>query len=193
MQITDTIQNALRQGSEEAFSLVFHEYYSLLCAVAYQYVKDVPASESLAEDALCTLWERRSELLPLHSLRGWLLRAVRNRSIDHLRSIHADRQLDIETAARQCFVADDDVFERYVRMELEREIEAHVNALPTECQQVFRMSRYDGMTYNEIAQRLGISVNTVKYHIKNALTTLRRDLKPYLKVAFDLYVLQYFS
>ena len=51
-----------------------------------------------------------------------------------------------------------------------------VNELPTECRQVFELSRYEGKKYSEIAQELGISVNTVKYHIKNAIKFLSARL-----------------
>jgi len=190
--ITKIIQNELRQGSERAFRQVFKESYSLLCAVSYKYVQDVQISESIAEDALFTLWERRTELLPLDSLRGWLMRTVRNRSIDYLRTSHHDRFTDLEAAAQRCFIADDDLFESYMAAELENHIRAHIDALPEECRRVFCMSRYDGLGYNEIAERLGLSVNTVKYHVKNALSILRRDLKPYLKVLFDIYVIHHF-
>ena len=51
-----------------------------------------------------------------------------------------------------------------------------VDELPTECRQVFELSRYEGKKYSEIAQELGISVNTVKYHIKNAIKILSSRL-----------------
>lgn len=192
MPPVQNIQEEIKQGSKQAFKTLFHEYYTLLCSISYQYVKDTLASESIAEDTLYALWERRFELLPLDSLRGWLMRTVRNRSIDYLRTSHRDRFTALETAAQRCFIADDDLFESYVAAELEDHIQAHVDALPEECRRVFRMSRYDGLSYNEIAERLGVSVNTVKYHIKNALVILRKDLKPYLRVLFDIYVMQHF-
>ncbi|MEG1839108.1 MAG: sigma-70 family RNA polymerase sigma factor, partial [Bacteroidaceae bacterium] len=55
-----------------------------------------------------------------------------------------------------------------------------IKALPSECRQVFVMSRFEDMKYDEIASKIGISVNTVKYHMKNALMQLRSELKDYL-------------
>ena len=55
-----------------------------------------------------------------------------------------------------------------------------INSLSPECRQVFRMSRFDNMKYEEIASTLNISVNTVKYHMKNALMKLRAELKDYV-------------
>jgi RNA polymerase sigma-70 factor (ECF subfamily) len=55
-----------------------------------------------------------------------------------------------------------------------------INALPDECQKVFRMSRFEGKKYSEIAVTLGISINTVKYHIKNAIKQLSQVITPYI-------------
>lgn len=64
--------------------------------------------------------------------------------------------------------------------ELEEKIRTAIETLPHETRQVFELSRYEDMTYDEIAKRLGISVNTVKYHIKNAIRLLYSQLEPYL-------------
>lgn len=79
-------QEELKKGNEKAFSIIFNEYYSLLCAVSYQYVQDVQISEAVAEDVFFTLWEKRHEALPVSSLKAYLLKAVRNHSIDYLRT-----------------------------------------------------------------------------------------------------------
>ena len=67
-------------------------------------------------------------------------------------------------------------------------MEAAIAALPSECRRVFEMSRFMGKKHAEIAAELGISVNTVKYHIRNALKLLSRDLEKYLFVALFAWV-----
>lgn len=64
--------------------------------------------------------------------------------------------------------------------ELEEEIYKAIDKLPNECRRVFDKSRFEGKSYEEISQELGISVNTVKYHIKNALASLQTNLSKYL-------------
>lgn len=63
---------------------------------------------------------------------------------------------------------------------MENKINSIINELSPECRAVFKMSRFDGMKYEEIASELNISVNTVKYHMKNALGKLRLELKDYI-------------
>ena len=171
-------QYELKYGSEKALQRVFSDYYPTLCSIAFQYVKDAQISESIAEDVIFQLWEKREEILPLVSFKPYLLRMVRNKSIDYLRSQHATLDLNIPTP--QCFIADNDIFESYIGIELQCLIEEKLKALSPQCQKVFYMSRYENMSYHEIALQMGISENTVKYHIKTALAHLRKELSPYL-------------
>ena len=64
--------------------------------------------------------------------------------------------------------------------ELEERIRQAIDRLPSQCRQVFKMSRFEGKHNPEIAEQLGISVNTVKYHLRYALSFLRKDLQKYL-------------
>lgn len=82
---------------------------------------------------------------------------------------------------------EEDIFERYVMEELEAMISEKIALLPEECQKVFYLSRYENKSYAEIAEELNISINTVKYHIKNALSTLRKELGPYLLLILSVY------
>ena len=71
-----------------------------------------------------------------------------------------------------------------IEKELENRINESIDHLPEECRNVFKLSRFENLSYDEISERLGISVNTVRYHIKNALATLRTNLREYLTLFF---------
>lgn len=71
-------------------------------------------------------------------------------------------------------------FSTLLSKELEEEISNAINSLPKECQTVFLKSRMENKKNQEIADELGISINTVKYHLKNALKFLRERLEKYL-------------
>lgn len=73
--------------------------------------------------------------------------------------------------------------------ELEREIIKSIDSLNDECKRVFRKSRFEHKKNEEIATELGISINTVKYHINNALACLRQDLRRYLIVLVSFFSL----
>ena len=77
-----------------------------------------------------------------------------------------------------------------IRQELEAEINRCINLLPKECRQVFVKSRVEQKQYKEIAAEMGISVNTVKYHMKNAMKLLQGALQGYMKWIVFLILLQ---
>lgn len=178
----------LKKGNQSAFRKIFDEYYSLLCAIAYHYVRDTSVSQILAEDALLSVWDKHEDITFTTSLKAYLMRTVRNKSIDYLRSSKIEESfINIDEAGNHCFIPDDELFEKYVLAELEQKIEEAINTLPDECRNVFIMSRYDDKSYQEIADYLNISINTVKYHMKHALSLLREELKDYLVFIIVFY------
>ena len=76
----------IKEGDLKAFEKVFKDYYALMCSVAMDYVNDSAMCQTLTEDVLLNLWEKKNELVITTSLRAYLLRAVRNKCIDHLRT-----------------------------------------------------------------------------------------------------------
>lgn len=127
--------------------------------------------------------------MPIASFKPYLLRMARNKSIDYLRSQHIT--MDLNTPTPQSFIADNDIFESYIGIELQRLVEEKLKDLSPQCQKVFYMSRYENMSYHEIALQMGISENTVKYHIKTALAHLRKELSPYLLTLISVFLTSY--
>lgn len=174
-------QEELREGSEKALQEVFSEYYTQLCAIAYQYVGDMQISESIAEECFVSLWEKREQILPLDNFRLYISRMVRNRSIDYLRAQRVTT-VDFDSPSDSCFISDSDLFEELVTKDLQQIIHDTLQSLSPQCRKIFELSREENLSYREIAQRLNISENTVKYHIKQALAALRDALSQYTAV-----------
>lgn len=174
-------QEELREGSEKALQEVFSEYYTQLCAIAYQYVGDMQISESIAEECFVSLWEKREQILPLDNFRLYISRMARNRSIDYLRAQRVTT-VGIDSPSASCFISDSDLFEELVTKDLQQIIHDTLQSLSPQCRKIFELSREENLSYREIAQRLNISENTVKYHIKQALAALRDALSQYTAV-----------
>lgn len=178
----------LQNSSHKAYEIIFKQYYAFLCAVAYEYVHDKYTSQSIVEDVMLTLWEKRKQISVTKSIKAYLMKAVRNQAIDFIRADQSFRSVDITDKQYQnCFVPDEDIFEQLVSRELEELIQQIIDGLPEECRKVFILSRYEGKSYQEISNELGVSVNTVKYHIKNALSIFRESLSGYLLSLLVLY------
>ncbi len=180
------IIDQLKQGENLAYKYIYDQYYGLLCAVAREFLGDHFLASNLVDDLIFHLWEKRETLDITTSLRSYLVRAVRNRCINHLSLERERRELtfsSMNTDQQERIALSESIdypLTRLLEDELENEIKQAIDNLPSDCRKVFCMSRHEGKRYEEIAQELGISVNTVKYHMKNAMTRLTKDLSRYL-------------
>ncbi|MEA4981466.1 MAG: RNA polymerase sigma-70 factor [Paludibacter sp.] len=176
----------LKRGEEIAYRHLFDHHYQVLCRIANEFLKDDFLSETIVGDVIFHLWEKREELNIQTSLRAYLVRSVRNRCINYLQQEYVRKETnDLPSDDTLLSTGIHSVSDHYplatlLEKELENEIIKSIENLPEECRTVFEMSRFENLKYLEIADKLGISVNTVKYHIKNALAKLSHDLNKYL-------------
>lgn len=189
MKITaENIIEYLQRGEEEAFRYIYDNYYGYLCAVAKGYLGDNETAETVVGDVIYNIWEIREKLNIHTSLRSYLIRSVKNRAINYLQQEYLAKEVSVNSWQEYIeiesfyFIEKEHPLEKILETELESAIASAIDKLPEECRQAFVMSRYHDMKYEEIAAQMGISVNTVKYHIKNALSRLRVDLKEYLAI-----------
>lgn len=172
----------LRAGDNCAYRYLFDRYYPALCSVAYSYVKDHFVSEALVDDVIFNIWQKRSSLNVTSSMKYYLLVSVRNKCREYLRSAAVSRREPI-SSYDECEAGDDfsgSAEEELIGKELHQLLKSAIEDLPDETRRVFELSRYEGYSYDEISRELGISVNTVKYHIKRALSILRSKFSEYL-------------
>lgn len=172
-------------GDQLAFERLFREHYKPLCAFARQYVKDGERAEDLVQDLFFRLWQDREKVSVTTSVKAYLFASVRNRCLNVLATGARMRPLDEE--------ADDHGTEEGLseeeRMHRLARVHAAIEALPEERGRIFKLSRYEGLKYNEIAVRLGISPKTVENQMGKALKTLREDLKDLLPLGVLGYML----
>ncbi|WP_373719761.1 RNA polymerase sigma-70 factor [Bacteroides heparinolyticus] len=176
----------LKQGNEKAFKYLYENHYALLCHIAQEYVNDKFLAETLVGDVIYHLWEIHESLDIQISLRSYLVKSVRNRCIDFLSSQRERKEVAFSSLGKEELTqnhyipSDDYPLGILLEQELESEIHKAIKKLPQECKTVFLKSRFEKKKYEEIALELNISVNTVKYHIKNALRLLNEQLCRYL-------------
>lgn len=191
MEHTETlIVEQLKLGNEDAYQYIYDHHYALLCHVANGYVKEQFLAETIVGDTIFHVWEIRETLEISVSIRSYLLRAVRNRCINYLNSEREKREIAFsallpdEIADDKIILPDSHPLGTLLERELEEEIYKAIEKLPDECRRVFDKSRFEGKSYEQISEDLGISINTVKYHIKNALASLQKNLSKYLIALF---------
>jgi RNA polymerase sigma-70 factor (ECF subfamily) len=177
--VTDReLLDRLRQGDRDAFDAVFRAHYATLVGVAERIVGERAVAEELGQDVMLELWRRHETLVVDESLRAYLVRAARNRALNHLRH----ERMKVRTAPRAAgeTVTLPDAPGNLVEDELQAAVREAVQALPERCREVFELSRGQGLRYAEIAAVLGISVKTVEAQMGKALRVLRERLAPFL-------------
>lgn len=179
----------LRRGDESAFRCIYDRHYESLCRFADLFLHDAALAEEIVDDVVFYLWEHRKEVEITYSLRAYLMKSVRNRCLNELNSLSRREELrfssfslpENEEFLDTLFIEKEHPLGYLLEQELEDELLRGIEALPEECRTVFKKSRFEQKKYEEIAQELNISVNTVKYHIKNALAFLQKRMSGYLK------------
>lgn len=172
------LQQRIRAGDESAFDAVFRAHYPRLVRTAESIVGERAPAEEIAQEVMLELWRRRESLQLEQSFGAYLVRATRNRALNHVRHqrIEARELASATVEARESPGTDADM----LGVELERAVREAIDALPERCREVFELSRGQGMRYAEIASLLEISVKTVEKRMGQALSELRERLAPWL-------------
>ncbi|MDR1414549.1 MAG: RNA polymerase sigma-70 factor [Odoribacteraceae bacterium] len=162
----------LRQGDWEAFRLVFERHVERLYLYAMGFVKRREDAEDIVQEVFVGLWEGRHRVSRVVSARAYLSRSVKNACIDFQLHARVERRYREEVAAlrRGTDSEADDPEAIY------RRLHAALATLPPKCLEVFILGCVDGMSYKEIAEAAGISVNTVKTQVKIAYKRMREEL-----------------
>lgn len=172
----------LRAGRKDAYESIFKSYYAQLVGAAESMLRERSAAEDVVQDVMVELWKRRHSIDVDTSLRAYLFRAVRNRSLNQIRHRKVAPLADPEAADRVAG-SPDRVFET---RELNTALRKAVATLPDRCREVFELSRVQGLSYAEIGKVLDISVKTVEAQMGKALRVLREQLAPFLPQGGDV-------
>ena len=168
----------IANGDHGAYEALFKEHYRPLCAFAFQYVKSSDDAEEVVQDLFVKLWQDRKKLNITSSLKAYLFTAVRNRSLNAINKLKrnealSDEMVDIDQNLPTGQAGEVDEDEEEMR---NARVRSAIEQLPEMRRKVFKMSRFDGLKYREIAEKLGISIKTVENQMGSALKTLRTEL-----------------
>ena len=174
----------LKEGDINALEVIFKTHYSNLCRYLLLLFKNQLLVEHIAQDIYVYLWEKRETLEITTSIESYLYAAGRYKAINQIRNAKRQQTINehLGNIRGELDTSSDTILEI---KELQKIIEDAIATLPTRCQQIFRLSREEEMSYKEIAGFLNISVNTVEGQMSIALKKLRTTLKPfYIMILF---------
>ena len=161
----------IKLGNKLAFEEVYHRYHERF----YFYVLKNTASDHLAEEvvqmAFIKIWEKRTELSSNFPIEVQIARVARSIMIDILRKNAVERKaLDIIKQNADIAIDKDP----HAGKQLVEKVSETIESLPPECRKIFRLSREEGLSYSEIANRLSISPKTVENQVSKALKAVRK-------------------
>lgn len=169
--------NELQKGNERAFDTVFKQYYKPLCQFSYSFIKDQNTAENLVQEVFVKLWEKRENITNIDNLLSYLMGMVRNQSIDFLRKEKTNSKVYNQLRPES---SENTTEEQISKNEFEEKLLKSILNLPERCRTAIEMSRFDGFSNKEIAQKMEISVKGVEALIGRSLKLLRSELQEFL-------------
>lgn len=169
--------NCIQQKNGAVFEQYYKENYKTFFLMASKYLKDPLQAQEIVNDIFIKLWQDGERIQIESSLKSYIYRSVINRSINANNKL----QKDLQNQKEHSYQFEEAVVLRHIEdNELRVRLFKAIDQLPTQCQTVFSMSRFEGLKQQEIADKLGISLKTVKNHITYALKQLNKALGDYL-------------
>lgn len=171
----------------ESFNRLFNEYYTPFIRFAQGYVKEQETAEDFVSEAFTAYWENRRELLPDTKPQAYILTIVKNKCLNHFQHIqvrqrtenllndHATWRLSISINTLQACNP-----ELLFSEDIERIIDETLRRLPKKTRQIFILSRFDGLSYKEIARKMNLSIKSIEFHMSKALGQFRLSLKDFI-------------
>ena len=170
------LRKTFEQDVDAGISLLFRQYYSMLCSHAVRYVSSKAVAEDIVSDIFFDFHAERRYQVITTSYRAYLFTAVRNRAFDHVRvEMRHTTSLDKADLIPAHITQSPDSITQYE--ELYHDVENAINAMPLKRRQIYIMHRFEGKKYQEIADELALSLRTVEAHVYQAMRQIRTSLK----------------
>ena len=172
---------AFNEGDEQVFAYFFKQWYAGLCFFCNSIVKDNPQAEDLVQEAFVKLWQRRDTFTEVKGIKNFLFRVVRNAAIDWLRHKQYTGKQEIKVAYEQA-IDELPVLHAMIQSEVLNSLYQAIEKLPPECRKIFKMLYVEGKNYQQIAEELKLSVNTIRNQKATGVKLLRKIGIGYLVV-----------
>ena len=185
IQIDRSLIQQLIKGDEKAFDKLFMRRHRQVYTYCLRLIKSEEAAEEITQDVFLTIWKKKEQLNPELSLDALLFKITRDLSFNYLKK--ASRELSFRMALKErvCHTSSNLTENQIFSEEYDQLADMAINELPPQRRTIFMMRREQDMSYEEIAEQLGISKNTVKVQLVKA----SRFLKEYFTAHTDISLL----
>lgn len=169
----------LSKGNEKAFDQIFMAYFPRLRFFLSGLLADDDEAENIAQDLFYRLWQNRSKLAHVKNFNAYLFRMAKNAALNYIERNNLHHHFVEISLENEHYHHREETDEVLIINEIQLAINHTIEHMPPQRREVFRMSRFEGLTNEEIAQELMISKRTVETHISAALSDLRKGIADY--------------
>ncbi len=168
----------IKSGNIAQYKQMFKQYYRQLVLFSFRYVKDIQVAEDIIQDVFVNIWNKRDTLDFSLNFKSYLFSSVRNHSLMYINKISKFEHVNLRLVTEK---SDNNPDSKVEVKELEEMLVKIISELPEKRKEIFCMSRFDKLTYSEIAVALGLSVNTIETQMSRALKYIRKRTKSFFK------------
>lgn len=181
----------IADGDQQAFAVIFNKYWPTVYSAALVIAKSPSLAEDISQEVFTKLWETKEKARDIENVKAFLFIAARNLIINRLsrqKVEDAYRAYQLHHSAETSHGGHDLDYQQ-----LEQRLRSAIRQLPSRQQRAFLLSREQGLTYEQIAEQMQISRDTVKEHIVKALASLRKSLHEHDALLLLILLEFYFS
>ncbi len=182
--------NELSNDNESSFEELFNYYYPRLFNFSKSFLKIEDGIDDILQEVFVKIWNKRRSIKDSATFNSYIFTITRNLLLNELRS-RLNNQNIKEEVRKLSIASEYSLLEKIEYQDLKEKVENVVNELPTRQKEIFVLSRTEGLSHKEIAEKLKISTKTVEYHITLAVRFLKDKLKG-LGLASILYFYLFF-
>ena len=178
----DDLTKRLQADDQTALKELFEAHYTHVCAAIHRFTTARSVTEDLAQQVFIRFWQKRHQITINSSPGAYLQRMAINEALAWLRS-----KKNLQPDPLPAHLPDDDRHlapdpeEQLLQQELHEQVLHAIQSLPPRCREVFVLSRFEQLSYREIADKLGISIKTVENQMGKALRLMRERMQGYLE------------
>jgi len=173
----------LKDGDSFAFEVLFYKYRNKIKGFALKIVPAQIDPEEIVQEVFVRVWLKKEAIDPEKDFQSYLFSIAKHLVLDHLKSA-VNRKLYFVGEHFQQDLLEDEGLESSISEETEEKLQKLINEIPERRREIFRLSRFEGLSYKQIAERLNISENTVDSQIRNALAFLRKEFRKMVVLGF---------
>lgn len=177
----------LSQGNELAFTKLYNEYKNVVFSTALKITKSRMLAEEVVQDVFLKIWQNHENLAEITNIENYLFIISRNHIFDMIKKIARDTSLVVDSNYKSTSTNDteDAIKDDQYNIILNQ----IVDQLPPQQQKIYKMAKWDGLSHQKIGEDLGISTETVKKHMAQALKFVRTKISPYMNMFMTLFLL----